>query len=80
MPLWRWRSTTASHPFLGVFGNMPGDNAAILMLPSDWRRYCTAWPKIPDNLKALGIDKFWASPEVRELVGFREPLAQLGRW
>jgi len=28
----------------------------------------------------MGIGKFWGSQEVRKLVGFRVPLAQLGRW
>ena len=62
------------------FGNMPGDSRAVLMLPSDWRHYCEAWPSIPQHLKDLGIGRFWASQEVRSIAGFRDPLAQLGRW
>ena len=40
------------------FGNMPGDSRAVLMLPSDWRHYCEAWPSIPQHLKDLGIGRF----------------------
>ena len=63
------------------FGNMPGDSTFILMLPSDWRHYCDAWPSTPPHLKNLGIGEFWLTRGVRKsAAGFREPLSRLGRW
>ena len=62
------------------FGNMPRDDEAFLTLPTDWARYCDAWPKLSSEQKALSPGAFWRDPAVIDAIGCRPTLSDLGEW